>query len=235
MAIDVTAARSRRSLLAGVLGGTAAAVAATVAGAQRVLSGGEGDNGTPIAVAGLYDDAHDTTRIINNTNNQTAIRGGNNQAGVGVEGFTSTGTGVLGDTGGTNGTAVKGHTSGHHSQIGIDGDTTSGLGEGIGVRGRTINGIGVDAIATGGGYGLRVQGRAVFDRSGRVTMAQGQSSRTVSGVRIDAATVIVATIQGNVPGTWVRGVSVNAVEDTFTIRLNKAAPRQLTVGWFVVN
>ena len=45
----------------------------------------------------------------------------------------------------------------------------------------------------------------------------------------------VATIQGDVAGTWVRGVTLDVAGDTFTIRLNKAAPKALKVGWFIVN
>ena len=48
------------------------------------------------------------------------------------------------------------------------------------------------------------------------------------------ATIVIATIQGNVPGTWVLGAYVNSTSK-FTIRLNRAAPAQLVVGWFIVN
>jgi hypothetical protein len=33
----------------------------------------------------------------------------------------------------------------------------------------------------------------------------------------------------------VRGVTVNVAQQTFTIRLNKPAPRSMRVGWFLVN
>ena len=53
---------------------------------------------------------------------------------------------------------------------------------------------------------------------------------------IDPATIVAATIQGNVAGVWVRGVSLDAVGDKFTIRLNKAAPSGgVVVGFFIVN
>ena len=212
---------------------------ATVAGTRRVLAAG--DDGTPVVVAGLYDDATETTRIINNTNNQSAFRGGNNQAGDGVEGFsrtgsgvhghstqgvgvqgwTSTGTGVLAETASDFGVAVRGRTSGHHSQVAVEAETLSGVGEGYAVRARTKNGIAAYGEATGG-FALQAVGRAVFSRSGKVTFAAGQSSRTVSGHLIEADTVVVA-----VAGTYVRGVSLSIANDTFTIRLNKAAPTAL--------
>ena len=59
MAIDTLAPRSRRSLLTGVAGALAGAAAATMAGAQRVLAAG--DDGTAMVIAGIYDDAQNTT------------------------------------------------------------------------------------------------------------------------------------------------------------------------------
>ena len=85
-----------------------------------------------------------------------------------------------------------------------------------------------------GGKGLQVTGRAVFSRSGKVTIAEGQTAKTVSSA-LTATSLVLATIQGFVPGLWVAGVELDAVGDTFAIRLNKAAPVALTVGWFVVN
>jgi hypothetical protein len=41
---------------------------------------------------------------------------------------------------------------------------------------------------------------------------------------------VVATVQGNVAGTWVRGVTVNVPGQSFAIRLNKAAPKGLQRG-----
>ena len=93
---------------------------------------------------------------------------------------------------------------------------------------------GVYAEATGG-YAIQAVGRAVFSRSGKVTFAEGQSSRTIAGHVITAASLVLATIQGNVADTWVRGVTLDNPADTFTIRLNKPAPKTLTVGWFIVN
>ena len=47
---------------------------------------------------------------------------------------------------------------------------------------------------------------------------------------------LVAIVQGNPAGVWVRSVSVSGANDTFTIRLNKAAPSGgVTVGFFIVN
>jgi len=102
------------------------------------------------------------------------------------------------------------------------------------VRGRTKNGIGVYASATGG-YAIQAVGRTVFSRSGKVTFSAGQASRTITGHALVADSVVVATIQGAVAGVWVLGVNANVTKQTFTIKLNRAAPKAVTVGWFIVN
>ena len=158
---------------------------------------------------------------------------------TGVHGYASTqnGRAMFGEVPAatTGATAVLGKTGGHWTQVAVDGDTTAGNGEGIGVRGRTKNGIGLYGEATGG-HALQVVGRAVFNRSGKTTIAAGNASKTISGHTMTAQTIVVATVQGNPAGVWMRNVSVNDAADTFTIRLNKAAPSGgVVVGFFIVN
>jgi hypothetical protein len=124
--------------------------------------------------------------------------------------------------------------------IGVLGDTSNrpfGSGEGVGVKGLAGNGIALYGEALKpGGYGRQVVGRAVFNRSGKTTIAGGQSTRTISGYAVTPATPVVATIQGNPSGVWVKSVSLNDANDTFTIRLNKTAPSGgVVVGFLIVN
>jgi hypothetical protein len=105
MAIDTLAPRSRRSLLTGVAAGLAGVAAATLAGAQRVLAAG--DDGTAIHVADIYDDVRNTTRLVNNTNNQPALRVGSNQGGDGISAFSHTGDALSGESDSRDG--VYGH------------------------------------------------------------------------------------------------------------------------------
>ena len=106
MAIDIAIPRSRRSLLAGAVGGLAAAVTATLAGAQRVLAAG--DDGQVLHVADYKADIRTTTTLANNTNNVTALRGINNQDGIGVTGFSASYRGVYGSS--LDGTGVAGES-----------------------------------------------------------------------------------------------------------------------------
>jgi hypothetical protein len=46
---------------------------------------------------------------------------------------------------------------------------------------------------------------------------------------------VLATIQGNVAGVWVQGVTLVAGSaGSFTVHLNKPTPSALKVAWFVL-
>ena len=135
----------------------------------------------------------------------------------------------------TSGTGVYGH-----SETGDGVQGTSGLpgtsGSGSGVHGQAFNNNGVGVSADAPRTALEVHGAAVFSRSGRATIAQGNAQVTVKPLRLTASSLVLATIQGNVAGVDVRGVTiVTGNKGSFTIHLNKNAPSALTVGWFVVN
>jgi hypothetical protein len=147
----------------------------------------------------------------------------------------SGGIGVQGEANGSESAiGVQGITNGYNTQVAVDADGRPGFGEGYAVRARTKNGIAVYAEATGGAA-IVAHGLTEFSRSGQAAFSKGQLTRTLTAGRIAGRTLVVATIQGDVAGTWVRGVTVNVSAQKFTIRLNKAAPKALKVGWFVVN
>jgi hypothetical protein len=81
-----------------------------------------------------------------------------------------------------------------------------------------------------------VNGAATFSRSGLATIPAGHSEVRVKPLRLTSASFVLATIQGNVVGVDIRGVTiVTGNKGSFTIHLNKDAPSALVVGWFVVN
>jgi hypothetical protein len=244
--ITISPSKSRRALLAGALGGLGAVAATAIGRVSPVRAEGEA-----IVVGGEYQTATSVTTITNQANGAVVFRAlstsdgtgvvGTTNSGSGVIGISSSGRGVWGDsssgtavrgTVGTGGTGVHGQTSGHHTSTAVRGIAKP---EGVAVKAETQNGIAVWAQATGG-YALAVEGRAVFSQRGRATFSAGQASRTISAsLPFLATSMVLATIQGNVAGTWVRGVSLNRTDHKFTIRLNKAAPKNLKVGWFIVN
>ncbi len=223
----------RRAVIGSALGGVAALVFGGLSRPDRAAAATGGD-----MKLGQSNEANASTRIYNPTSasptQEVYLAGG----GVAVQGHNSLSSGqaVVGSVSGVDGIGVAARTTGHYSQIAVEADVTAGNGEGIAVRARTVNGIGLYGEATLGGYGLQVVGRAVFNRSGKTTISGGSSSKTVSGMAMTGVTIVVATVQGNPAGVWVKNVSVSDPNNTFTIRLNKAAPSGgVTVGYFVVN
>ena len=83
---------------------------------------------------------------------------------------------------------------------------------------------------------LKVQGPAVFSRSGALTVTAGHSSAKKTGIGLTAASLVQATIQGNVAGVFVQGVTlVSGASGSFTIHLSKAVSKSTKVAWFAVN
>jgi hypothetical protein len=175
---------------------------------------------TNAALFGMFDGVNGRGVLgIANQTGGTGVRGEGGSGGAGVFGSHSgtTGIGVHGRTGGT-GTAVFGEATAN----------------GAGVFGDSVSGPGVQARSTTG-PALNVLGRAQFSNSGIAVVQADRSTVTVSNVPLNNASLVLALIQGNVSGTWVRGVVLDLVGDKFTIRLNKVVPSTTFVGWFVVN
>lgn len=229
MTFDASAPRTRRALLAGSLGALAAMAAQAIG---RPLAVSANTNGQAVILGSTNSCGTQGTTISNLTSADAEFASG--KTGVWGASPSTDAFGIQGYVSGNSGTGVKGFTSGHSTQVGVDGDTRDGNGEGISVRARTKNGVAVYASAVGG-YAIQANGLTVFSRSGKVTFNAGQASRKITGFPIIADSLVVATIQGDVAGTWVRGVSLNDAGDAFTIKLNRAAPKALKVGWFIVN
>lgn len=226
MATEKEARPSRRNLMKAAIGGAAAATAATAVGRAAPAAAADGD---PVLI-GRDNTATGITEISNGFTDAYLADGFNGVVGTSNA---ANGSGLDGLFMGQSGNGVIGRTIGNGSQVGVKGESAP---QGIGVYGYTQNGTGVRAEAVGGGYGLDVHGTAVFSNSGRAAFAKGAASKTVPiGGYLRPASLVLATIQGNVAGTWVQGVSLDRTNNTITIRLNKAAPMFLNVGWFVVN
>ena len=72
---------------------------------------------------------------------------------------------------------------------------------GIGVFGVCRAGTGVRAL---GKTALKVEGPAMFSRSGVLTVAAGHSTAKKTGIALTAASLGLASIQGNVAGCLCR-------------------------------
>jgi hypothetical protein len=160
-----------------------------------------------------------------------AVRGQNNgtgNLGIGVSGSQAgSGWGVYGQC--PSGVGVFGDGG---SGTGVRGDGTTG----VSGTGTSPTGAGVLAGNTAGGTALQVNGTASFTRSGTATVPAGHSSATATATALTPASLVLATIQGNVAGVYVQGVTViTGSSGSFTIHLNKSAPVKTKVAWFILN
>jgi hypothetical protein len=123
---------------------------------------------------------------------------------------------------------------GDSPDIGAVGTGATGV-QGIGIWGvqgytQESGGIGVYAqSAISSARALRVEGRAEFTRSGRVSMGSGTTSKTVSLAGCTSSTLIMAMLASNRSGRWVRAVVPTT--GSFTIYLNGSLSSAAYVAW----
>ena len=166
---------------------------------------------------------------------------------------------VRGQNDGTSGNGIGVNGSQAGAGWGVYGTSVSGIGvnasggSGVGVAGSGATGVyavgttGVHGIAnssagmgvlaenTAGGQALKVNGVAAFARSGVATVSTGHSAVSMS-LPLSSASFVLATIQANVTGLNVQGVTiVTGSPGSFTIHLNKTVAAKTKVAWFVVN
>jgi len=190
------------------------------------------------------------------------VRGGS-YSGIGVEGSSVSKWGVHGIS--TSGNGVYGYSSASAAS-GVYGDNISrGYGvagrsnspplgasgifaaatlgdntaDGVGVWGVSAHGIGVFADAANpDAVAFKANGVTQFDRAGRLTIAVGQSSASPwFSIRVDAGTLVLATLQKNHAGFWIQSAVPDPAGNSFTITLNKAVTGlvPMKVAWFLVN
>jgi hypothetical protein len=63
----------------------------------------------------------------------------------------------------------------------------------------------------------------------------GSAKGTVTGVALTTASLVLATLQQNLSGVYVRSAVPNVADSSFTINLSKAPSATANVAWFVVN
>jgi hypothetical protein len=260
---SAVARRTRRQLLAGGTGALAAVLtaealtrptpAAAAANGDTVILG-QGNSETLPTV--FVNSAGGVAALAGTATGSGTGVGGNSDSGDGVLGTSVGGTGVHGTSSGS-GSGVHGTIDGP-SGIGVFGENPSGTavggisgasdgvggtsGSGNGVHGVSSTGAGVSgecAAGTGvlaaGKTALKVKGSAVFSRSGILTVAAGSSSATKTGVALSSASLVLATLQQDRAGVWVRSAVPNVAASSFTIHLSKAVSARAKVAWFVVN
>ncbi|MDP9331244.1 MAG: hypothetical protein M3P11_11475 [Actinomycetota bacterium] len=157
------------------------------------------------------------------TSGGTGVRGSGASYGLygtGLYGAVGVGTayGFYGSTSSTGGSGVYGLNSG-----------TSGTA--YGVRGSAPTGTGVLADSSSG-TALRVSGKAIFSRSGIVSVPAGAKSVQVTMSGVTTTSMILATVQQS-GAFYVK--SAVPTSGSFTININKAPSSPVAVAYFVLN
>ena len=74
---------------------------------------------------------------------------------------------------------------------------------------------------------------AAHATSGSKTITSG-SSTTVTGVALTAASIVLAQLQTNRSGVWVRAVVTNPGASSFTIYLNTSVAASTKLAWMAI-
>lgn len=255
MAVDESTLRSRRAVLATA----AAAAVGSIAHALGAPQASRAANGDPVVVGESHAGTAETAIAVTGAE-VAAIRGTSpggvgivGTGGTGVYGETSleAGLGVAaknthtgaGATGlyahSPNGVGIHGHTLAGTGVAGGGTTGVAGLGWETGVRGQSTSGtgvlgtgqVGVHASASSLGFiGLKVDGRAVFELSGTISIATGKDrASSQDGLPVHPGSVVVAVVQTGDGKAWVRKVVPK--HGSFTVIVNKTVSRTTRVAW----
>src|SRR6266545_3562788 len=152
------------------------------------------------------------------------------------------GAGVEGETTGNFASAVYGHHGGSNAGWGVYGHAKVGTGvhgdgtvAGVDGSAVTAGGIGVRATNTAGGPALRVNGKASFSRSGVIKLSVAAAYAKVSGMSLTSSSYVLATLQTDTAGLYIRSAVPAPAASPITIHFNTTAPAGTRVAWFVVN
>jgi hypothetical protein len=249
-----TAPRSRRALLAAAAGG-AAALAAQAALPLSAVAADPND-----VVLGTANASTAPTSIANSTDGSDGFAVTSVGLGIGVAGTSSGTAGVRGisvDGSGAATTTAMAYTGAYGWSPAFPDDTGVGVGVwgdsadwgvfgsgGVGVYGWGPNGVGVigesgntstPAIiafgATDSSPALQVNGKVKFNRAGRKTIGAGKSSLVVTMAGVTTTSKILAVLNSNRSGRYVRAVVAGSGK--FTIYLNSSVSSSTYVAYFV--
>jgi hypothetical protein len=180
---------------------------------------GAGVKGASDANVGVYGGTADQTNASSFTD-YTGVYGFVDGAGVDQNQFLP--TGVWGDT--QEGAGVFG--SGPNGVIGVGGWGVYGYSE-------VASGVGVFADSLAPAIALHVNGKAHFSRSGKASVSRTRTSVSVTVPGATAASMVLATIQANKLGLYVKGAV--ATTNKITIYLSKKPPVTVKVAWIVLD
>lgn len=243
MPVDTTTPRSRRALLGAAAGAAAAAAAAaaipaSVAGADPndVVLGADNTTTTRTKVTSSVMGGDGAALVGENSSpgGQGVLGIADLQGGIGVVGRASNGTGVRA-AGYLYGVDASGYSSGVRAWTGDN--------AGAAVYGYLGNGSSPPAPSAGAAVlasapdvattALEVLGKVKFSRSGKASMSAAQTSKAVTKAGVTTSSYVLATLQTRVSGLSILAVVPGAGK--FTIYLNKAPGKTISIGYLIIN
>ena len=202
------------------------------------MSTGAGTTGRNTGVVGT---SGPETNAAPNTNN-TGVYGfaDTNLDSVGVWGDSPTGYGIYGTgdwgifaSGASIGLYATGGSAGVWADVNVAATAIYAF---VGTADAPAPPTGVALHAAAGStsqVALSVSGRAMFSRSGRVSVAAAAAQVAVTMAGVTTSSYVIATLQTNRSGVYVAAVVPAAGK--FTIYLNKAVTAATVVGYLVIN
>lgn len=193
-------------------------------------TGSAGNSGTGIGVMGV---SADSTDPATNTDNAGVV-GVAGDTGNLASNFALTGVYGVSDPSPDPENFTAAGVWGDSGDIGVIGSGSIGvLGDGgAGVIGVTASPFGFGVLAESDdvdGLGLGVIGKAVFTRSGKVTVKAGNKSKVVNLPDCTAQTLVIAVLANNRDGRYVRAAVPSA--GSFKIYLNANVGSDTKVSW----
>jgi len=198
-------------------------------GVQGVSTFGEGLSGHS-----LFGSA-----VLANSGNGVGVDGESRES-VGVAGTSHFGMGVVGTNLATDQPAVRGFAGNGSTGVqGLsipEGAATPPTPASTGVHGRCDQAAGTGVLAeSADGAALRVDGSAVFSRSGVLAIPAGARSATQTDVRLTSASLVLAVMRRHQRFRHIEAAVPHPGTSSFTVHLNLPASPGCQVAWFVVN
>jgi hypothetical protein len=204
---------------------------------------GESDRGAGVWGESVFGDgvtAHSLfgAAVRGNSSNGFGVDGGSRES-TGVSGSSRFGIGVEGGNLATDKPAIRGSAANGSTGVqGLSGASAESLDAppSTGVHGRSDDAVGTGVLAQSAhGTALRVDGPAVFSRSGVLAVPAGARSATQADVPLTAASLVLAVMQRHQALRHVVAAVPDPRTSSFTVHLNLPASPGCRVAWFVVN
>lgn len=233
--------RGLTTLRVRAVGRTGVAVEARSPNVAIFADGGE--NGTGLHAVSVFGDGGTGRSLFGAGLQGLSGRGrgvvGESEESHGVAGTSRFGSAVLGANFSEDQAAVVGWAQ--NRSTGVQGIAAEADSRPPSPRNTGVHGIGNAPGATGvfaesaAGTALRVNGSAVFSRSGVLMVDVGAESAVQTGIALSERALVLAVLRDHHRGVHVEAAVPDPREESFTVYLNRRVTGPAGVVWFVIN